>query len=104
MVGNVREASESPLQVCSDRSSSACSSHPASVAERNWSVYGEIKSSRRTRLHHETADKLVYAHEALLMHRKVTDAGYKQEVEKWASDSDSDASRMMRLMKIKSRH
>eukprot|EP00965_Chrysotila_dentata_P109698 3625159-Pleurochrysis_carterae.AAC.1 len=30
----------------------------ASAAERNWSIYGHIKSKIRYRLGHETADKL----------------------------------------------
>lgn len=64
----------------------------ASIAERNWSVYGQIKSERRTRLKHATADKLVYCHESLAMMRKVRDAGYAAEVERWQSDSDSDRS------------
>lgn len=64
----------------------------ASVAERNWSVYGSIRTERRTRLHHHTADKLVYAHEALALHAKLQDAGFQPEVEKWLSDSESDDS------------
>ena len=35
---------------------------------------------------------LVYIHEALHLRDKVQDAGYKALVEKWDSDSDSDAS------------
>ena len=34
----------------------------------------------------------VYIHEALHLRDKVQDAGYKALVEKWDSDSDSDAS------------
>lgn len=62
------------------------------MAERNWSVYGQIKSERRTLLKHATADKLLYCHESLGMMRKVRDAGYVAEVERWHSDSDSDKS------------
>lgn len=51
----------------------------ASIAERNWSVYGSIRTERRTRLHHQTADKLVYTHEALALHAKLGNAGYQPE-------------------------
>ena len=66
----------------------------ASAAERNWSIYGLIKSDRRTRLRPTVADKLVYCHEALALHAKLQDAGHKPEPEPWddVSDSDSDAS------------
>ena len=37
----------------------------ASAAERNWSVYGQIMTPARSRMHHARADKLVYCHEAL---------------------------------------
>ena len=36
--------------------------------------------------------KRVYCHEALHLKRKLQAAGYKQAVEKWDSDSDSDES------------
>ena len=64
----------------------------ASAAERNWSVYGMIKTSARGRMGHAVADKLVYCHEALHMQSKLQTASYTQAVEKWDSDSDSDAS------------
>jgi hypothetical protein len=64
----------------------------ASAAERNWSVYGQIKTAARSRMGHAVGDKLVYCHEALHMQRKVQLAGYKQAVEKWDTDSDSDSS------------
>ena len=32
----------------------------ASAAERNWSVYGQVKTTARSRMKHETGDKLVY--------------------------------------------
>jgi hypothetical protein len=64
----------------------------ASAAERNWSVYGAIKTSARGRMGHAVADKLVYCHEALHMQSKLQMAGYTQAVEKWDSDSDSDES------------
>ena len=62
----------------------------ASAAERNWSIYGQIKSSSRSNMKHTTSDKRVYCHEALHMREKLTSAGYKQKVEKWDMDSDSD--------------
>ena len=61
----------------------------ASAAERNWSVYGQIKTRERSRMSHAIGDRLVYCHEALHMLQK---AGYEQKVVKWDSDSDSDAS------------
>ena len=66
----------------------------ASAAERNWSIYGLIKSDRRTRLRPVVADKLVYCQEALPLHAKLQDAAYRPEAEPWdeESDSDSDAS------------
>lgn len=62
----------------------------ASVAERNWSVYGRIRQ-QRPRLGNVVADKLVFAHESLSMQRKLQSAGYKVEVEHWESRSDSDS-------------
>ena len=34
----------------------------ASAAERNWSIYGRIKSKERAQLGHAKSDKLVYCH------------------------------------------
>jgi hypothetical protein len=62
----------------------------ASAAERNWSVYGQIKTKERSQLSHKTGDKLVYCHEALHLQRKLQRAGYKVIIEKWDSDSESD--------------
>ena len=64
----------------------------ASAAERNWSVYGKIKSTERSRMTHDVGDKRVYCHEALHLKGKLQTAGYKQAVEKWDTDSDSDSS------------
>ena len=64
----------------------------ASAAERNWSVYGAIKTAARSRMGHAMADKLVYCHEALHLKAKLQKAGYHQAAEKWDSDSDSDES------------
>ena len=66
----------------------------ASAAERNWSIYGLIKSDRRTRTRPAVADKRVYCHEALALHGKLQDAAYVPESEPWddVSDSDSDVS------------
>ena len=41
---------------------------------------------------HAVADKRVYCHEALHLKGKLQTAGYKQAVEKWDTDSDSDSS------------
>ena len=69
----------------------------ASAAERNWSVYGQIKTTARARMGHAVGDKLVYCHEALHL-KKLQSAGYKQAVEKWdaptptlTSESDDEA-------------
>ena len=64
----------------------------ASAAERNWSVYGAIKTTARGTMGHAVADKRVYCHEALHLKGKLQTASYKQAVEKWDSDSDSDVS------------
>ena len=63
----------------------------ASAAERNWSVYGAVKTAARGRMGHAVGDKLVYCHEALHLKNKLQTASYTQSVEKWDSDSDSDA-------------
>ena len=64
----------------------------ASAAERNWSVYGQIKTTARAHMGHAVGDKLVFCHEALHLKNKLQKAGYKQVTEKWDSDSDSDQS------------
>ena len=64
----------------------------ASAAERNWSVYGKIKNGTTICMGHAVADKRVYCHEALHLKQKLQSAGYKQAVEKWDTDSDSDES------------
>ena len=63
----------------------------ASAAERNWSIYGLIKSDRRTRLRPVVADKLVYCHEALALHARLQDAAYRPVAEPWDEDSDEDS-------------
>ena len=62
----------------------------ASAAERNWSVYGQIKTPARNRMQHATADKRVYCHETLHYQKKMQCASYKAAVAEWA-DSDSDS-------------
>ena len=64
----------------------------ASAAERNWSVYGQIQGANKTRMHHNTADKLVYCHEAMHVQQRMQDAGWSADVERWESDEDSDDS------------
>ena len=46
----------------------------------------------RSRMGHSVSDTRIYCHEALHLKEKLTKAGYKQKVEKWDSDSDSDSS------------
>ena len=64
----------------------------ASAAERKWSVYGQIHSSQKARMHHDTADKLVYCHETMHVLGKLQDAGWQADVERWETDEDSDGS------------
>lgn len=61
----------------------------AFAAERNWSVYGDVKHDKMSRLEHSTADARVYAHEALQLHEKMNKA---VDAEWASSDSDSNAS------------
>ena len=61
----------------------------ASAAERNWSVYGQIQTAQKARMKHQTADKLVYCHEAMHLQQRMQDAGWTADVERWESDSDS---------------
>ena len=62
----------------------------ASACERNWSVYGQIKTKERSLMSHEVGDMRVYCHEALHLKDKMHSAGYSEKLEKWDSDSDSD--------------
>lgn len=55
-------------------------------AERNWSVYGDIKNSKRVALGHARADARVYCHEAIQLHEKLS------EVHDCVDQSDSDES------------
>ena len=50
----------SPVSRTAVRAQPVC----ASAAERNWSVYGQIKTPERSRMGHAVGDKLVYCHEA----------------------------------------
>ena len=64
----------------------------ASCAERNWSIYGQIKNAQRSRMKHATSDRLVYLHESFHLMQRMQNAGWSAEVERWESDSDSDDS------------
>ena len=64
-------------------------------AERNWSVYGKIKTAEFSRMGHEVADKRksIYCHEVLHLKDKLQSAGYKQaETVSWDTNEASDAS------------
>lgn len=63
----------------------------ASAAERNWSIYGSIKSDRRSQLNHLSADRRVFCHEALHLSTKLQASGYVQRAEAWDACSDSDS-------------
>lgn len=82
----VCESARSHQGVSQRTLSPCCNDH----AERNWSVYGKIKSDNRTRLGHHKSDKLVYCHEALHLKLKLQKASHTQETIKWESDSDDD--------------
>ena len=64
----------------------------ASCAERNWSVYGQIKTDHRCRMKHATSDRLVYLHEAFHVMQRMQDAGWSADVERWESDTDDSGS------------
>lgn len=61
----------------------------AFAAERNWSVYGQVKSERKLRLSHGRADARVYCHESLQLHDKLHRVAVAEEVE-WSDSDDSD--------------
>lgn len=66
----------------------------AFAAERNWSIYGQVKGEKRLRLTHGNADSRVYCHEAIQLHEKLLaarDAYSANNVLEW-TDSDSDHS------------
>ena len=68
MVGNLLQA---PRALCLLLGQPVC----ASAAERNWSVYGQIKTTTRSRMGHTVSDKRVYCHKALHLKEKLTKAG-----------------------------
>ena len=59
----------------------------ASAAERNWSIYGSIKTDRRNRMRHSVSNRLVYCHEALQLRIKRTKAGYPHRAEPRSTSS-----------------
>ena len=72
-------------------SPAAIVAQPAPAAATR-TVYGQIRSTHRSRMHHGTADKLVYMHEALHLEAKLHDAGWEPDIERHESDTDSQAS------------
>ena len=65
----------------------------ASAAERNWSVYGQIKGLHKATMAHRTADKLVYCHETMHTQLRMQNAGWSADVEPWdLTDDESDNS------------
>ena len=70
----------------------ASRSAAASAAERNWSVYGQIQGSNKSRLAHRTADKLVFCHESMHVQLRMQDAGWSADLGRWESDEDSEDS------------
>eukprot|EP00965_Chrysotila_dentata_P202070 6180919-Pleurochrysis_carterae.AAC.1 len=55
----------------------------ASAAERNWSIYSNIKSKTRNCLGPEVADKLICAHKALHLTSKLQSAEYREAAAAW---------------------
>lgn len=73
----------------------------SSAAERNWSIYGRVKSKNRATMGHSKSDKAVYCHEAIMLKNKLQVAAYEPNVQPWEelnSESDSDASDESDLM------
>ena len=62
----------------------------AAGAERNWPIYGQIKTKGRSRLSHSTADKMVFAHETLRLLEKRQTAHYRPPVATWHESSDEE--------------
>lgn len=60
----------------------------AFAAERNWSIYGQIKNEKRARLGHSRADARVYCHESIQLHEKLKIV--RDCFDDEASDDDSD--------------
>lgn len=63
----------------------------AFAAERNWSIYGQIKNDKRVRMGHSVGDARVYCHEAIQLHDKlhqVRDAVVSDD--EFACDDNSD--------------
>ena len=52
----------------------------ACAVERNWSIYGQIKSSARNRMQYDVVDKLVFCHESLHYANKLQSAAHRMEV------------------------
>ena len=46
---------------------------------------------RRSHIRHEVGDELVYCHEAIALHNKLSDAGFEIDKVPWDEDSDSDS-------------
>ena len=74
------------------RATPKSASRSRSARRRSSLIYGAIKTTVRGAMGHAVADKRVYCHEALHLKGKLQAAGYKQAVEKWDADSDSDSS------------
>jgi hypothetical protein len=77
----------------------------ASACERNWSIYGQLKSYARNRMGHDVADKRVYVHEALHYQMKLQNAGYSMQIAEWSnsdsamcSDADDDHDAVSKLI------
>lgn len=62
----------------------------ASVAERNWSIYGFIKNDRRVRLSHQRGDARVYCHEAIHLHEKLRRVQDPSALVEISSSDESD--------------
>ena len=65
---------------------------PETASRSKGNFTEDAKTAQKARMHHKTADKLVYCHEAIHLQLRMQDAGWAADVERWESDSDSDAS------------
>mmetsp|Transcript_53518 Transcript_53518/g.73365 ORF Transcript_53518/g.73365 Transcript_53518/m.73365 type:complete len:179 (-) Transcript_53518:128-664(-) len=70
----------------------------ASAAERNWSVYGQIHSQARSRMSHQVADKLVFAHESMHVQMRMQSAGWSPDVSSNGTMMTTVSKRMIGLV------
>jgi hypothetical protein len=62
----------------------------ASKAERNWKVYGRIKTPSRARLSHEKADKRVFLYNVLQGKQRTDKSNWTPPLIEWDDASSSE--------------